>query len=86
MRSRRKRRAQRLLDGGTWPTDGEPAEVEVGSSFRWRYDRASQPSSEDAGDPLLGYRIHFQPGTRPACSIHSCISGPSASSRVFTLT
>ena len=29
---------------------------------------------------------HFQPGTRPACSIHSCISGPCASSRVFTLT
>src|ERR687891_970405 len=29
---------------------------------------------------------HFQPGTRPACSIHLCISGPFASSRVFTLT
>jgi hypothetical protein len=29
---------------------------------------------------------HFQPGTRPACSIHLCISGPCASSRVFTLT
>jgi hypothetical protein len=30
--------------------------------------------------------LHFQPGTRPACSIHVCISGPCASSRVFTLT
>ena len=29
---------------------------------------------------------HFQPGTDPACSIHLCISGPCASSRVFTLT
>jgi hypothetical protein len=29
---------------------------------------------------------HFQPGTRPACSTHLCISGPSASSSVFTLT
>jgi hypothetical protein len=29
---------------------------------------------------------HFQPRTRPACSIHLCISGPCASSRVFTLT
>jgi len=29
---------------------------------------------------------HFQPGTRPTCSIHLCISGPCTSSRVFTLT
>ena len=29
---------------------------------------------------------HFQPGTRLACSIHLCISGPCASSRVFSLT
>jgi hypothetical protein len=29
---------------------------------------------------------HFQPGTRPACSTHLCISGPCASSRVLTLT
>jgi hypothetical protein len=29
---------------------------------------------------------HFQPGTRPACSIHFCISGPCVSSRVATLT
>jgi hypothetical protein len=28
---------------------------------------------------------HFQPGTRPACSIHLCISGPCASSRVVSL-
>jgi hypothetical protein len=29
---------------------------------------------------------HFQPGTRPACSNHLCISGPCASSSVVTLT
>jgi hypothetical protein len=29
---------------------------------------------------------HFQPGTRPACSIHLRISGPCSSSRDFTLT
>jgi hypothetical protein len=29
--------------------------------------------------------LHFQPGTRPACSIHLCISGPCASSRVVSL-
>src|SRR5262249_49475925 len=29
---------------------------------------------------------HFQPCTRPACSIHSSISGPCASSSVLTLT
>ena len=28
----------------------------------------------------------FQPGTRPACSIHLCISGPCASSMVVSLT
>ena len=31
-------------------------------------------------------RAHFQPGTRPACSIHSCISGSCACSRVVSLT
>ncbi len=29
---------------------------------------------------------YFQPGTRPACSIHLCISGPCASSMVVSLT
>ena len=33
-----------------------------------------------------GREPHFQPGTRPACSIHLCISGPCASSRVVSLT
>ena len=32
-----------------------------------------------------GLFSHFHPGTRPACSTHLCISGPRASSRVFTL-
>jgi hypothetical protein len=36
--------------------------------------------------PLRLVDPHFQPGTRPACSIHLCISCPCASSRVFSLT
>ena len=30
--------------------------------------------------------LYFQPGTRPACSIHSRNSGACASSKVFTFT
>src|SRR6266540_3128966 len=50
---------------------GPPSSASVGTSRRSRLRLV---------DP------HFQPATRPACSIHLCISGPCASSRVFTLT
>jgi hypothetical protein len=36
--------------------------------------------------PPSGGRRHFQPGVRPACSIHSCNSGRCPSSREVTLT
>lgn len=39
-----------------------------------------------SGSPDQAKRRHFQPGTRPACLIHSCISGACASSRVFSFT
>ncbi|HET6712338.1 MAG TPA: helix-turn-helix transcriptional regulator [Actinomycetota bacterium] len=39
-----------------------------------------------AASPGSAERSYFQPGTRPACSIHLCISGPCASSRVVSLT
>jgi hypothetical protein len=59
---------------------------------RWDYSAAGveAPSASAvglrSGSPDQAKRRHFQPGTRPACLIHSCISGACASSRVFSFT
>jgi hypothetical protein len=66
------------------PSPGEPNEVFAGRA-KTMNDGASVPSRS----VRLRHRLmdpHFQPGTRPACLTHPCISGIFASSRVFTLT
>ena len=58
----------------------------------WRYPvSSSSPRSVYDSHPRRTHVVavsvsEVQPGTRPACLIHLCISGPCASSRVFTLT
>ena|SRR5215217_1420453 len=48
--------------------------------------RAPPPWGLRSGSPDRAKRRHFQPGTRPACLIHSCISDARASPRVFSFT
>ena len=71
-----------------WPAAAPPEErgrsrEGHGVSFRrwWRPIAGTSPKPRLR---LVG--PHFQPGTRPACSIHFCMSGPCVSSSVLTLT
>ena len=65
---------------------GDVAERRVIESYEECEARALHAPLQRARPQSRLLDPHFQPGTRPACSIHLCISGPCASSRVFTFT
>ena len=82
---------QRIGEESNTPTCAVSFKRWLGSAFTRRCSKSWRPHIRHPGDLERDSRVllldpHFQPGTRAACAIHLCISGPCASSRVFTLT